>query len=375
MNQAINYLCLQWKRCILSLFKTIVILLIIAMMLSGLFVGVSKLLKEKNISLVNVGMVIPEDEETSKYVMDIIGSMDSVKSLCSFEYLSKEEAIDGYNNGSLEAVVVLPSGFYHDVQVGLNPPAMIYLPENAKLISYIFKELLVAGVSYLQTAEAAVYATLDVTAVYGSKIERSQIGNTIALKYVDEIFNRNKMFHSNEISAFKDMSNNIYYAFALVIIILMFSGVIFNRMYGGSNKSVDNMLKIKGINIFTGAIIKIIVMTPIIYMLGILFINLALWINNSYFAKQVDKTNEIYSWMLLIALTMAIYFQIIYGLTQDGRKGIFVLSIINIIGAITSGLIIPGAYLAEWTNKLGTFMPMKYWMAILHLVYFDGGLL
>lgn len=375
MNQVVSYLYLQWKRTFQSLIKAIAILLLVAIVLGGLFYTVGQVLKAKDISLVRVGMVIPEDEATSKYVMDIIGSMDSVKSICSFEYVSELKAIEGYNDGTYEAVVILPLGFYHDVQVGLNPPAKIYVPENAGLMSYLFRELLVAGVSYLQTAEAAVYATLDVSSEYGSKIERSQIGNVIALKYLDEVFGRNKVFSSEEISVFKNISMDMYYSLALLTILLMFSGIIFNKMYGGSNKSVDNMLKIRGINVFIGALLKIIVMIPYIFITGMVFILLQIKIAELIKITPVKVSLNTYGWVLLLAVTLAIYFQIIYGITDDAKKGIFVLIIINIIGAICSGLIIPSAYMAEWTNLIGNILPMKYWMKMLYMTFGLGGAL
>lgn len=375
MNQVVSYLYLQWKRTFQSLIKAIAILLLVAIVLGGLFYTVGQVLKAKDISLVRVGMVIPEDEATSKYVMDIIGSMDSVKSICSFEYVSELKAIEGYNDGTYEAVVILPLGFYHDVQVGLNPPAKIYVPENAGLMSYLFRELLVAGVSYLQTAEAAVYATLDVSSEYGSKIERSQIGNVIALKYLDEVFGRNKVFSSEEISVFKNISMDMYYSLALLTILLMFSGIIFNKMYGGSNKSVDNMLKIRGINVFIGALLKIIVMIPYIFITGMVFILLQIKIAELIKITPVKVSLNTYGWVLLLAVTLAIYFQIIYGITDDAKKGIFVLIIINIIGAICSGLIIPSAYMAEWTNLIGNILPMKYWMNMLYMAFGLGGAL
>lgn len=375
MNQVVSYLYLQWKRTFQSLIKAIAILLLVAIVLGGLFYTVGQVLKAKDISLVRVGMVIPEDEATSKYVMDIIGSMDSVKSICSFEYVSELKAIEGYNDGTYEAVVILPLGFYHDVQVGLNPPAKIYVPENAGLMSYLFRELLVAGVSYLQTAEAAVYATLDVSSEYGSKIERSQIGNVIALKYLDEVFGRNKVFSSEEISVFKNISMDMYYSLALLTILLMFSGIIFNKMYGGSNKSVDNMLKIRGINVFVGALLKIIVMIPYIFITGMVFILLQIKIAELIKITPVKVSVNTYGWVLLLAMTLAIYFQIIYGITDDTKKGIFVLIIINIIGAICSGLIIPSAYMAGWTNLIGNILPMKYWMNMLYMAFGLGGAL
>lgn len=365
MGQALSYLFLQWKRVLKTLFKSVCVLLIVAAAVSVLLFGIMSVLKVKELSLVKVGIVISDDETTTKYVTDIIGSMESVKSICSFEYLDEDDALLKYNSGALQAVVVMPAGFYHDVQVGLNPPAVIYMPENAGLVSDIFKELLIAGVSYLQTAESGVYATLDVAREYGSNIEYNNIGNVIALKYLNEVFGRGSLFYDREVSVFSELSIVSYYMLSLYTLLLMFTGIIFYRMYIPNNKAVDNMLKIRGINFFVSGILKIIVMVPVIYILGVCMFEPLVWISSHFNVKEVKNTPELFGYLLIVSLTMSIYFQVIYSLTGDGKKGIFVLCVTNIISAVCSGLFIPAVYMAHWTQIIGKLLPAKYWMALL----------
>ena len=128
-----TYILLQWKRSFKLIVRAVVILMSVAMCILGVLFCVNKIFRANALSLIKVGVVVPEDEITTKYVTDFISSMDSVKSICSFEYLSEEEAIEGFTKKTLEAAIVLPSGFYHDVQTGVNPPAIIYFPKNPTL--------------------------------------------------------------------------------------------------------------------------------------------------------------------------------------------------------------------------------------------------
>ena len=96
---------------------------------------------------VNIGIAIPEGESISRLATQYISSMDSVRSVCDFYYLDEQEAVEQLKQGTLQAVVLLPEGFYHDVQVGINPPAQIYFPKDVAQNTQVFEELVTAGVS------------------------------------------------------------------------------------------------------------------------------------------------------------------------------------------------------------------------------------
>lgn len=365
MKQLVSYTLLQWKRSFKALLMVLGIFAATALSVAGVFLGISALLKSGSFSIIKVGLVLPEEELLTEYVTDFISSMDSVKSVCSFERMDEATAMEQYENGTLKAVIVLPSGFYHDVQVGINPPAVIYWPEDPGIAGNVFRELLLSGVSYLQTAESAVYSALSTANTYGSKVEIAGIGNNIALKFVDVIFQRDKMFSEEFVSAMGRMSFTAYYFRVGLILSLMFLGLFFNRMYTVSGKAIDDKLRINGVNSFMAGLSKIVVMWPIIWIWGML-IYLSGVLVSSYFGLDMAEFNpQIFGMMALIALTMAVYFQLIFGLTRDNRKGIFVLIMINIVGAVCSGLIVPSAYMADWTVSVGNVLPMKWWMVLL----------
>jgi len=365
MSQAFSYLLLQWKRCLRTLGTSLCILLGIGVLIGGSTYVVMKNLEVKGLSLIRIGIVLDEEETSSMYVTKVISSMDSVRSICSFEYFSEEEALNKYKEGELQAVVVMPAGFYHDVQVGLNPPAIIYVPEDGGLVVSMFTELLRAGVSYLQTAEAGVYATIDTTREYGSVVADKDIGNTIAIKYVNVIFARDNMFGSTEVLPFSNLSVGAYYMMSALVILMMFTGIIFFRMYQSNNKAVDNMLKIRGINSIVCGVLKIVVMIPVIYILGMCIFEFLLWISGRTNLKYVVNSPSVWSWMVVISVTMSLYFHLIYALTGDGVKGLFVLVILNILCSVISGLVIPSIYMADWTQKIGRFTPPRFWMMLL----------
>ena len=117
-----------------------------------------------------------------------------------------------------------------------------------------------SGVSYLQTAEASVYAAIDTSYNYGSVLSPSEIGNELALEYVNIVFARDKVYTTSFVSAFDELSEADFYAYSGILILLMFSGICFNHMYEVNNRAVDSKMRIAGLGPVKLGIIKILIM-------------------------------------------------------------------------------------------------------------------
>ena len=377
MRLFFSYLFLQWKRCAKALLKSLAIvggsLLLVALILVSM---IKILSSNENFALAQIGVVIPKDEALTEYVTSYIEGMESVKSICRFNYMEEKEALNEFEAGNLAAVVVIPDGFYHDVQVGLNPPARIYFPKDAGLISNIFKEVMISGVSYLQTAEAGVYSVLDAANTYGADISIGEIGNVIALQYVNEILARDKMFTSTVVSPLGELSVIGYYLASGIVIILMFSGISYSFLYSKNSKAVEDKLKVNGLNKVVCGILKTLSMFPFVYNTGMILYGISLCINKYFELDILEYRGSIWGLMAILAITLCIYFELIYDITGQGKAGILVLIIINVIGCSVCGLIIPQAYMADWVSCVGDVLPMKYWVMLMTKALFGiGGVL
>ena len=310
---------------------------------------------------VNIGIVIPEGESISRLATQYISSMDSVRSVCDFYYLDEQEAVEQLKQGTLQAVVLLPEGFYHDVQVGINPPAQIYFPKDAAQNTQVFEELVTAGVSFLQTAEAGVYAALDTASYYGVELQGAGLGDTIAYLFAHQMLKRDSVYSAKMLSTMGNLSVAEYYYAAGLVILLMMCGIQFGFLYGKRNRSVEDKLKIRGVGSLRQSVVKILVMTEFLYVTGLLYyfagIGVAGW-TKTYFVFYEGTT-----WyaLLLFCLGIAIYFQVLYELSgSSSQAAVFVLAV-NVITIIGAGVLIPEAYLGKEIAGISHFLPMKYW--------------
>lgn len=310
---------------------------------------------------VNIGIAIPEGESISRLATQYISSMDSVRSVCDFYYLDEQEAVEQLKQGTLQAVVLLPEGFYHDVQVGINPPAQIYFPKDAAQNTQVFEELVTAGVSFLQTAEAGVYATLDTASYYGIELQGAGLGDTIAYLFVNQMLKRDSVYSARMLSSMGNLSVAEYYYAAGLVILLMMCGIQFGFLYGKRNRSVEDKLKIRGVGSIRQSVVKILVMTEFLYVTGLLYyfagIGIAGW-TKTYFVFYQGTT-----WyaLLLLCLGIAIYFHVLYELSgSSSQAAVFVLAV-NVITICGAGVLIPEAYLGKEIAGISRFLPMKYW--------------
>lgn len=310
---------------------------------------------------VNIGIAIPEGESISRLATQYISSMDSVRSVCDFYYLDEQEAVEQLKQGTLQAVVVLPEGFYHDVQVGINPPAQIYFPKDVAQNTQVFEELMTAGVSFLQTAEAGVYAALDTASYYGIELQGAGLGDTIAYLFVNQMLKRDSVYSARMLSSMGNLSVAEYYYAAGLVILLMMCGIQFGFLYGKRNRSVEDKLKIRGVGSIRQSVVKILVMTEFLYVTGLLYyfagIGIAGW-TKTYFVFYQGTT-----WyaLLLLCLGIAIYFQVLYELSGSSSQAAVFVFAVNVITIIGAGVLIPEAYLGKEIAGISRFLPMKYW--------------
>ena len=362
MKTWIAFFIVECKRTGKTLLKSIGSFCACLLLTAVLVAAFSEIMQNAQVfQKVNIGIAIPEGESISRLATQYISSMDSVRSVCDFYYLDEQEAVEQLKQGTLQAVVVLPEGFYHDVQVGINPPAQIYFPKDAAQNTQVFEELVTAGVSFLQTAEAGVYAALDTASYYGIELQGAGLGDTIAYLFVNQMLKRDSVYSARMLSSMGNLSVEEYYYAAGLVILLMMCGIQFGFLYGKRNRSVEDKLKICGVGSIRQSVVKILVMTEFLYVTGLLYyfagIGVAGW-TKTYFVFYQGTT-----WyaLLLLCLGIAIYFQVLYELSGSSSQAAVFVFAVNVITICGAGVLIPEAYLGKEIAGISRFLPMKYW--------------
>lgn len=362
MRFFLRYLSLEGKKSLIAARKSMVKFIVMLLLIAGGSLAVSLVMRDAGVfQTAEIGVVIPEDEAQTKMVAQFISAMDSVKSVCHFQYLDQGEAMASLEEGTLDAVLSLPEQFYEDVDSGKNTPATIYFPENAPLNTRVFGELVTDGVSLLRTAEAGVYAAYDTAQIHQTEISRDQIGDVISGLYIYEAFDRTSVFQKNVYSSLGKADLYQYYFSAAVLLLLLMMGVNYGYLYQKQSRAVEEKIRIYGIGEEKNALIKVLLMTVPLWLVGILVYATGCLVSGKLHLSFLWFDREVLSGTLLLAAVIAAYFHLVYTISGESTRGTIVLLAVNVFQIMASGVVIPAAYLPGIFGKIGAFFPLTFW--------------
>lgn len=357
-----RYLALEGKKSLIAARKSIVKFIVMLLLIAGGVLAVSLVMSDAGVfQTAEIGVVIPEDENQTKMVAQFISNMDSVKSVCHFQYLDQKSALDALDAGSLDAVISLPEQFYEDVDSGKNTPATIYFPKNAPLNTRVFGELVTDGVSLLRTAEAGVYAAYDTAGIYRAELTNDQIGDVISDLYIYEAFDRTLVFQKSVYSSLGKADLYQYYFSAGVLILLLMLGVNQSHLYQRQSRAVENKIRIYGIGEGKNALIKLLLMTIPLWLAGTIIYVAGCAVSKQYHLSFLWFDREVLAGTLLLAAVIAAYFHLVYTVSGESARGTVVLLAVNMLQVIASGVVIPTAYLPKLFEKIAPFFPLTFW--------------
>lgn len=172
-----------------------------------------------------VGVVVPEDDVLAQKVIAMIGSLDSVKGLCDFQYLNREEGRRGLADGSLYAVMEVPEGMVEGIMDGSNPPVQVIFPAQAGVESGIFRELTEAGAQILSSAQAGIYAGNELCLTYGMESEISQMERDLNKIFLAYSLPREDYFRHVRVSATGELGTAEFYGISASVLLLLLCAV------------------------------------------------------------------------------------------------------------------------------------------------------
>ena len=231
MNACIVFWILEIKRAWKRIGRLIAgALLLFALGGTTAFLAGKLLYGEAVSGRIQVGVVLPEKDALAEKLFAMIASLDSVGSLCDFQYLEREEALDGLADGSLYAVMEVPEGMVQSILDGTNTPVRVLMPKQAGTESRIFRELTQAGARILGASQAGIYAGDELAAQAGAELgiptEVRQAAIATLERELNEIFlsyslSRQVYFLSQQVSATGEVSLFVYYGVSLSVLALL----------------------------------------------------------------------------------------------------------------------------------------------------------
>lgn len=357
----LTYFYLELKKSLKVMMHSVLSMIILVMLvIGGIFLLGYTMFQSQIFQTITVGIVIPDEAAELEMISHFISSMDSVKSICDFSYMDQNTAQKELESGEIQAVITLPESLYQDIYTGQSAEVTVYFPENTSLATETFRQVLYDGVKMIQTAEAGVFASREVSELYEADMNIYEVAQLISFSYIQHAFERGDIFSETVLLPFGEMDLKQYYVASGLSILLLMSGILFSYLYSRQDRIVEQMLRIKGVGSMSLSVGKVLIMTGFIWIFCCLLYLFLIVFGNLTGIISIFFELSVLGWMCLLALSVAVYFHFLYSVFHTAAQGTVFLFGSNIFLILCSGVIIPAVYLPDWMEKISNYSPVNY---------------
>lgn len=362
----IRYYFVQLKRAIKNLPYMLLYLFIMSVLAFTLFKACVNLLATENmVGKINIGVVLPQDDETAKFAVSLVTSMDSVSSMCEFQYMDELSGREALQNQEIFALVLIPEHLLEDIMVGINTPVTIMSMDQKGVEAELFQEFTQMGIDMLGYSQMGVYAVDAYCAQDEALLPLAREMNlAINEFYIRYIFSRLSLFKEKEISATGDYSFVLYYVCAGIVMLTMMSGIPMAFYFGKHNDAFLQLCRTKGLHAYKRTLLTFGAMVTLWSgLISVLYWSVKLLA--VYWETPVKITNSVWIATLIMGAGVIAFVQLIYELTQEKVWGILILFFSGIGMLFVSGGFIPMAFLPNIFETIAGWLPTTYWIQII----------
>lgn len=364
MNRTLSaYIFLEFKKCFLVLTKSVIgLVLALAIMGTGIIVTSYTMMKTQVINKITVALAIPQEEKQTKLIAKFISSLKSVSGICEVSYTSEETAKEMVQRGEAQAAIVFPESFYNDMYYGKNTPCTVYLAEDDNISTELFNELLVSGIGDVKIIESFIYANITEANINGSLTDKDQIGNYYINIFIKGLVTRTRIYNQQICSPIGNLNYVQYYFVSAIILALLIGGLYFGCLYREENHDMEEHLRIFGIGNMTQAIVKISVMSVLLWIFAVLVLVAGIIISKCTGFNAIGTRFSSFPGIFVLCFSFSCFFNMIYTIFGKSSYGTIILLLIEIVMVSCSGLIIPLSYMPDTISKFKSIILVNGWM-------------
>lgn len=398
MKHRILYLHLEIKKT-LGILPRMFLQAILLMILIGTiaFCGVKSMEKEPLAVKVDIGIVVREDNTTTRLALGYVESMESVSQICSFRQVSEEEGLVLLAEGKLAALIVLPEQLVEGIMNGKNPAVEILFPENARLEAMLLRELTESGAGLLKVAQAQIYGAYDTAVEYGLTEQLSLMEAEIDSYNLAFALDRLALYETETVSATGRMSTLQFYVSSGVVLFLLLSGMAAYPVVQQEPQAIRKQLKRQGTGTgwqcfcqwlcgFVCMALSVGVALLCLGIAGLIAVQDGEKKSLSTFmpdksrllmmasdVKQVEKVGM----PLLVIITATALIYLMYSIAKSKTSGILLIFLFSVVAVYLSGGLVPSLFLPQTMQEVGNRLPTAYMIRAiggLFTGYENGGL-
>ena len=322
----------------------------------------SLIYKGTAVGRIPVGMILPEDDRLAKQVISALGTLDSVKTVCDFVYVNREEGEKGLADGRFYCLMDVPAGFVQDIMDGTNTPVTVIFPENAGVEAGLMRKLTSSAARTLSVSQAAIYAADELCRENGREDLIPQAEKDLNTLYLKYSASREGYFGSREVSAAGQVSMTQYYGIAGFVLALLLLGIPAASFLAPGSPAFEQKLRMLGVGRWKAEAARGAAVFLLFGGFSLAAGAAAFFLGNGgSFLGEIRNPAYGAAALFLTSLLAAALVLFIYELAGSMTAGVMVLFFGSLVMAFLGGGLLPSVFLPAALRQLGKWMPAK-WM-------------
>ena len=300
---------------------------------------------------VAVGVSLPGDDALAKQVMNMVGSLDSVESICDFQYMDREACLKKLEQGELYAVLDIPEGFVEDIINGTNTPVKVWLTKNAGVEGRLFRELADAGALTLSASQAGIYGGNELYRALGLDQAIGQLEEELNRRYLDYSLERSRYFRHLQVEASGDVTTAEFYQVSMYVLFLFLTAIPASGYLMPPKRAMRQKLTAQGIGPVCRTGARIMGLGTLMAFASGPVALLAL------LSGQTGGMAVLGAVWTLSAVTVSAVTVLLYQLAGSLLGGVMLLFLVSTGQHFLAGGFLPSVFFPETLQKIGPWLP------------------
>ncbi len=383
------YIKLELKRALRILPWTAAGAMVLAGLLGAIALFAFRTLEGgQDINKLKVGVVLQEEDAQAQKVVSMLGSLDSVNSICEFVFVEEEEGERRIKSGEFACLMLVPKEFVSSIIDGSNRPVTIVFSGPMGIEEQIFKELAQAGARTLSSAQAGIYAANHMHKLYKVPASIQEAEQYLNAKYLSYSLDRDVYFRKRQVSSVEDVPVQYHYAASGAVFLLLLSGIPAAAFFAESGRARKEKLQLLGIGAGSRTAAKVIGIMGVLICLTALFLALAGIFGRMFSGSVPAKTLSVFvselgeksrgtvgfrmALAVSILLTVSSVIVLCYSLTGTLIGGMMLLFLGTCGMMVISGGIVPEVFLPQSFRDISGYLPTTVLLSGMKRFFLSG---
>lgn len=354
------------KRALREVWHVVVGGAVLLLLLAGMILAGSHMLYADQISgRIAIGAVLPENDGLARQMVRMLGSLDTVESLCDFRILDRNQAEQELEDGKLFAVIVIPEQMVQGIMDGTNPPVQVILPRAVSVESRIFRELTEAGAGILASAQAGIYAGDSLCVQLGMKEAVPVLEKELNQLYLSYSLSRGSCFTEKRISAAGDVEPLLFYCISGFVFYLLLCAIPVSGYLAPLPRVMEQKLRILGVKPGMRILAELLGISALLLLASL-----------PWMAGAVLFEMKLWSWQAILTLILVVAgvgsgARLFCQMAGSAGGGVMALFLSGTFLHFLSGGFLPLVFLPEVIQKAAAFLPNRIWMEGVQMIATD----